>query len=90
MGARGAVLVPSSPEAVDVNTGTGATAVRVGNGVMEEATGAVSVLNCDSNEVLVTDGTRRGADVWLGTPVWGTGVDVMVSKPGVPVRGWRR
>ena len=89
-GLKGAALAPSCPATVVVNTGTGAAEVSVGKGVKEAATGGGSVLNCESRDVLVTDGIRSGVDVWFGRAGCASDVEVMVITAGVPVRGWRR
>ena len=67
-GNKGGAFVFAWPgETVVVKTGLSATAVRVGNGANEGATGEKGVLNCSSNEVLVADGKAGRVDVEPGT-----------------------
>jgi hypothetical protein len=75
--------VPIRPEAVIVNTGAWA-------GVKEAARGGMGVLNCDSKEVLVAEGTEGRVDVEPGTLVCGKDVGVLVNGSGVFVRGCKR
>lgn len=83
--------MPTWPEETVVGrTGIWATAVWVGKGVNEAVTGATGVLNCDSNEVLVGDGTDGAVDVEPSTIVGGKGLGVAKKGAGVLVRGCRR
>jgi len=79
---------------VAVKTGSWATAVWVGNGAKEGATGEMGVLNCSSNEVLVGEGRDRIVGVALGKlvgkPVGAREVGVAIKGGGVFVRGCRR
>ena len=50
--------------------------------------GEMGVLNCASNEVLVTDGAAGRVEVGLGRLV--SGEDVEVDGEGVLVRGCKR
>ena len=77
-------------EAVIVKTGTWATAVWVGNGANEGATGELGVLSCANKEVFVGEGSERGVGVKAGTLVWGKEDGVGNEGAGVLVRGCKR
>ena len=73
-----------------VKTGTWATAVWVGKGANEDATGDMGVLSCANNEVLVGDGMDAIADTEPGTLVWAKDVGVVIKAGGAFVRGCKR
>ena len=75
---------------VAVNTRTWATAVWVGNGANEVATGKMGVLSCASKEVFVGEGSEGGVGVEAGTLVWGKEDGVGKEGAGVLVRGCKR
>lgn len=77
-------------EIVIVKTGTWTTAVWVGNGANEGATGEPGVLSCASNDVFVADGGEGGVGVEAGRLVCGKAVGVGKDGPGVRVRGCKR
>ena len=90
-GKRPGAFVLSRPcEGVKVNTSTGATSVRVGNGVRDASTGGMGVFSCGKREVLVADETTAIVDVATGAFVGGLDVGVIVREGGVLVGGCRR
>jgi len=77
-------------ETVIVKTGSGATAVWVGNGVKEVEIGAMGVLSTGNNAVLVGDTKAGMVEVGPESLVGGKEVGGVKPGRGVGVRGCRR
>lgn len=82
------MLLPGAT--VMVTTGSWGTAVWVGRGVREGATGEMGVVNWSSKAVLVGEGTDARVAVERGMPVGGNDSGVSVKEGGVEVRGCKR